>query len=300
MRISVFTLFIFFISTTAWAKISIYACEPEWASLAREIVGKKAEVLMGTSPLENPAKVRVSNNLLNVVRQADMMFCTGGGLESAWLTRAINEANNITLRTNPEALLLVYGSNDVEDKKILPRPHLNPNNILPIAAELTRRLKLLDGVNANFYQKSLDEFSKKWQTSMTLWQKAAIPLKGMRVVISDDSWLDLVKWLDLEVAAKIESEKSYIKNNQRLNEIATDLKANPAKAIIFDNYEDKKPILWLGEKTNTRVVLLPFTVGGSANSGDLYQLFATTINLLLADCKKSICPQLKIEQEVKR
>ncbi len=298
MRIALFIAVVLF-ARIAEAKISIYACEPEWAALAREIVGKKADVLLGTSPLENPANVRVTNDLLNVVRQADMAFCTGGGLEAKWLKRAIEEGNNIRLRTDPKALLLVYGSND-GGLKVLPRPHLNPHNILPIAAEFTNRIKALDAINENFYQNSYEKFAKKWKNSIMNWEKVAAPLKGMRVVISDDSWLDLVKWLGLEVAAKIETKKSYVKNNQHLNEIVADLKKNPAKAIIFANHEDKKPILWLGQKTETRIILLPFTIGGTANSANLNQLFSTTINLLLADCSKTLCPRLDIKQEVKR
>lgn len=299
MRISIFILLLLFNAHKAFAEISIYACEPEWAALAREIVGRKAEVLLGTSPLENPANVRVNNDLLNVVRRADLIFCTGGGLEVKWLKRAIEEGNNISARTNPTAMLLVYGEN-IDREKIIPRPHLNPHNFLPIAVELTKRLKILDAINENFYQKSYEQFALKWKNSIELWEKAAKPLKGMRVVINDDSWLELTKWLGLEVAAKIDTKKGYVENNQRLNEIALGLKENPAKAIIFANFENKKSILWLSQKTKTRVILLPFTVGGAANSANLFQFFATTINLLLVDCSKFTCPKLQIQQEIKR
>lgn len=299
MRISFLILLVFFFTKTAEAKITVYACEPEWASLAREIAGNKAEVLMGTSAYENPTNILVNNKILSVIRAAEMVFCTGGGLEDKWLQRAINESDNLKVRTNPESLFLVYGANKSE-KKVLPRPHLNPNNIPPIAAEFTRRIKILDAINANFYQKSYEEFLTRWQKSIALWEKAAAPIKGMRVVISDDAWLGLVQWLGLEIAAKIDTQKSSIANTKRLNEIADELKKNPARAIIFANYENKEPILWLSKKTKTKVILLPFTVGGAANSSNLSQLFATSINLLLVDCSKSVCPKLKIAAEVKR
>jgi zinc/manganese transport system substrate-binding protein len=299
MRISIFILLGFLFAQSAEAKVSIYACEPEWASLASEIVGNKAEVLKGSVPQENPANVLVTNGVIRVIRTAEMVICTGGGLEDKWLMQAINKAANLKILTNPDALLLVYGAT-ASSSNVVPRPHLNPHNILPVAAEFTRRIKLLDAVNADFYQRSYDKFAAKWQNSILLWEKAAASLKGMRVVIGDDSWLELVKWLNLEVAAKIDTQKSSIKNNEHLNKIATELKAAPASAIIFASYENKKPILWLSEKTKTRLILLPFTVGGSANSGNLFSFFATTVNLLLVDCKKSVCPNLKIEPEVKR
>lgn len=293
------TFFIVVFSLSAQAKITVYACEPEWASLAREIVGNKADVLSGTSALENPAKVMINNGLLNLIRKADMVFCTGGGFEKKWLIRAINESDNVKVRTNKDALLLVYGSEN-SDKEILPRPHLNPHNIVPVAQEFKEKIKKLDSINAAFYEDSFEKFSKKWSEQILLWEKAAEPLRGKRVIFTDDSWMPLINWLGLEVAAKIESKKGFMKNNQRLNEIVSEVKKNPAEMIIFANYEDKKPILYLSEKTKTRIVLLPFTVGGAANSGNLTQLFSTTINLLLVDCSKNICPRLKIEKEVKR
>ncbi len=120
----------------------------------------------------------------------------------------------------------------------------------------------------------------------------------MKVVISTDSWLELVEWLKLDVVGKIDPKKSYVANNQHLNELVRELKINPARAIIFANYEDKQPILWLSDKTRTRVILLPFTVGGAANSFDLFQMFASTINLLLVDCTKVACASLVISEAV--
>ena len=293
MRVKIFIFLLCFSVKAAEAKITIFACEPEWASLAYEIVGNKAQIVTGTSPMENVANVRVSNGLLKAIRSADMVFCSGGGLEAKWLTRAINESDNVAARTNSEALFLISGD-IARSEKVLPRAHLNPYNIALVATEFTRRIKLLDAIDSSFYQTSYEKFSVKWQNSIKLWEKAAEPLKGMRVVISDDSWLDLTRWLGLNIAAKIETKKSFIKNNQSLNEIVLELKNNPAEAIIFANYEDKKAIFWLSEKTKTRVILLPFTVGGAANSSDLFSLFATTINLLLTDCSKSLCPKLAI------
>lgn len=293
MRVSVLILLLLLSVKAAEAKVAIFVCEPEWASLAREIVGNKAQILTGSSPMENVRNIRVNSGLVRVIRTADMVFCSGGGLESKWLNKAIEESGNVSARTNPEALFLISGDAD-RGAKILPRVHLNPYNIALVATEFTRRVKLLDAVNASFYQGSYEKFSVKWQNSIKLWEKAAVPLKGMRVVINDDSWLDLARWLGLEVAAKIETQKSFVKNNQNLNGIALELKEKPAKAIIFANYEDKRALFWLGEKTKTRVILLPFTVGGAANSSDLFSLFATTINLLLVDCSKSLCPKLTI------
>ena len=167
-------LFSFFFIANAEAKITIVACEPEWRSLASEIVKDKATTIMVTLPNQNPATLPVTRGLGNIFRTADMVFCSGNGLEEKWLERIINSGDVLSVITNKENLLLAadyatykpssYGAN-------APRVHLNPHNILPIATEFTRRVKLADPLNANFYQRSYEEFSVKWNKSIRFGKK---------------------------------------------------------------------------------------------------------------------------------
>lgn len=296
---------LFFFAKSAYAKVTIFACEPEWGSLAKEIVGNKADVLIVTKGDQNPRTLKAKSGVLNVVRKADMVFCSGDGLESAWLDRAIKSSYNLKVQNNKISYFLaadflkekeqkVDASAQSKDLTNKPRVHLNPNNITKIAAEFTNRIKLIDPINANFYQNSHQNFSTKWLGAIERWQKVAQPLRGMKVVIQDDAWLDLTNWLELEVVAKIDDKPRVIANTKNLNDLVKVLKKNPAQVIIFANYEDKKSVLWLSKKTKTRAVLLPFTVYGSANANDLFQMFSTTITLLSADCTKVVCPSLAI------
>lgn len=288
-----FLTFAFFIFVqSAQAEVLIFACEPEWASLAREIVGNKARVILATKANEDPAAVRVTTDLLKLIRPADMVFCTGNGLEASWLDIALNKSGNLTVLTRPNNILFAYDY--AVTKSSSSRIHLNPYNIASVAAEFTRRIKLIDGLNEIFYQKSYENFSERWQKAIVFWQSAAGPLKDMRVVVQNDNWQEMINWLGMKVAIKIEPQKTRLANNKVLSEALRTLKENPASAIIFANYEEKTSVMWLSEKSRTRLVLLPFTVGGAANSADLFQLFSTTINLLRADCTRVLCPPMMI------
>lgn len=301
MKKIIIFLLLFFSCVRAEARITVLACEPEWRSLVSEIVKDRARVIMAIASNQNPLEIRVTQGLANTFRTADMVICSGGGLEEKWLNRAINAGDNLQVITNKNNLMLAfnYASSKTPIRNGIPaRIHLNPYNILPIAAEFTNRIKIADPLNADFYQKSYEEFARKWLDSIRVWEEAAKPLKGMKIVVSDNSWAELAKWLKLEVVATIDKRKGFIDNNQQLNEVLHSLKANPAQAIVFANYEDKTPILWLSERSKTRVILLPFTVGGAANSHDLFALFSTTINLLLADCTKVVCPSISMSQAV--
>ena len=45
--------------------------------------------------------------------------------------------------------------------------------------------------------------------------------------------------------------------------------------------EDEKPSMWLANKTNIPQIILPFTIGGNKNSGNLFKLFDDTVNKLV-------------------
>ena len=58
-----------------------------------------------------------------------------------------------------------------------------------------------------------------------------------------------------------------------------------ALAILRAAYQDPKPGDWLSEHTGVPAVTLPFTVGGDEQSKDLFGLFDSTIDKLVAVAK---------------
>ena len=50
--------------------------------------------------------------------------------------------------------------------------------------------------------------------------------------------------------------------------------------IIRTPYDPDKASKWFSEKTGTRAVVLPYTIGGDSQSGDLFALFDRIIALL--------------------
>lgn len=303
---------LFLLAKTAEAKITILACEPEWASLAQEIVKNKAEIKIATSADQDPRNIEVKTVLATMARNADLLFCSGGDLESKWFPTLIARSYNMKIMSNESNVLLAldyvekpkFSEKENADKvnkdravKSNARVHLNPHNITKIAAEFTRRIKLIDAVNANFYQKSFDDFSKKWNEAIKKWEEKAAFLRGVTFVAEDDSWDFLANWLGLKIITLVDVQTGAKPNVVSLHKVVNLLKKNPAEAIIFARFENKKNLLWLRDKTKIRMILLPFTVGGAANSGDLFQLFETTISSLSTDCSSGTCKSLSVQKQ---
>ncbi len=285
------------LANPAQAKLSIFACEPEWASLARVIVQDKMDIDVATNANQNPQLVTVKSALVVPARRAKLIFCTGGDLEKKWLNRLINESNNLAAVTDKNSLMFAYDyaeklqNIDVKYKYLTSgvRVHLNPNNLFKIAAEFTRRVKIIDPLHADFYQSNLEVFVKKLKESIITWEEKAKSLQGISFLANDNSWVYLADWLKINIATIYDPETGKKPDVLRLHSIADSLKANRIEAIIFAGFEDKRSMLWLRDTAKTRVVLVPFSTKGPT---DLFKLYDTIINALLTDCSTGVCKTL--------
>ena len=78
----------------ARAGLKVFACEPEWASLAREIGGAEVETDSATQAMQDPHYIEARPSLIAHMRKADLVVCTGAQLEIGWLPLLLNKANN--------------------------------------------------------------------------------------------------------------------------------------------------------------------------------------------------------------
>ena len=65
--------------------INIFACEPEWGALAKEIGGSKVKIFSATHAKQDPHYIRARPSLIAKARKANIIFCSGAGLEVGWL-----------------------------------------------------------------------------------------------------------------------------------------------------------------------------------------------------------------------
>jgi zinc/manganese transport system substrate-binding protein len=297
MRIpSLVTCFIslFLLPLPALADVHVFAGEPEWAALAKELGGDKVEVTSATSAQEDPHHVRAKPSLLSQMRRADLVVVSGSSLEIGWLPILLQKAGSSSVQPGKPGYmnasdyvtrLEVPTRLDRADGDIHPEgnPHsqTDPHNIALVARELAKRLATVDGANASYYQQRYADFASRWQTAMAKWDKQAAPLRGMKVVVHHKAWAYLNQWLGLQEVGELEPKPGIPPTASHLEELLVTLKTTPADAIVRTPYDAADASQWLSEKTGTKAVILPYTVGGDVQSGDLFSLFDRTIGLLL-------------------
>lgn len=277
---------------SAQAEVNIFACEPEWAALAEEIGGDKVEAFAATHAKQNPHYIRARPSLIAKARHADLILCSGAGLEVGWLPILLQKASSQVQPGSVGYLMAAQYVPILEKPTVVdrsmgdvhpegnPHVHLNPHNILLVANELTRRLESIDSPNAGFYRERLESFTSRWQKAIPRWEKEAANLEGVPIVVHHKSFSYLLDWLQLGKMSSLEPKPGIPPTTSHLEGLLQQLKAAPADVIIRTPYEPDDASVWLSEKTGTPAIVLPYTIDGDAQSGDLFALFDRSISLL--------------------
>lgn len=287
-------LLLLWLPVHAHAALNVFACEPEWAALAREIGGADVTVYSATTALQDPHRIEARPSLIAQMRRANLVVCTGAELEIGWLPVLLREAGNaavqpgrpghfeatryVTLMDKPARLDRAEGDVHAAGN---PHIHTDPRNLLRVSEALSERLAGIDPANAAAYRSRGKDFATRWQSAITRWETRAAPLRGMAVVTQHKSFPYLLAWLGLREVAVLEPKPGVEPSVGHLARVAEQLKATPARVVLRAAYQNPRPADWLAQRAGVPVLALPYTVGGSERATDLFGLFDDTLDQLL-------------------
>lgn len=277
----------------ASAGARVFACEPEWASLAEEIGGEDVAVYSATHGRQDAHHIRARPSLIAQARRADILFCSGAELEVGWLPVLMQRgarrgvqpgqpghimaAEHVELLEKPEKLDRSLG--DIHPSGN-PHVHLDPRNIARLAGVLADRLARVDPDNAAAHRARLASFRERWAAAMEGWRARAEGLRGMKVVVHHKAWPYLIRWAGLERVAVLERVSGAPPTALHLQRLLQGTGAGEAAAILRAPFEPTDAAEWFSGRTGVPVVELPFTVGGHDEARDLFSLFDATLALL--------------------
>ena len=292
-----FRLFILFFTTlptVSYAALNVFACEPEWGALATELGGDAVKVYTATTAMQDPHHIEARPSLIAQMRRAQLAVCTGSELEIGWLPVLLRQSGNATIQPGqPGYFEATRYVTMLEKPAVLDRsqgdihpggnPHIqtDPRNIARVAQALGSRLIEIDPEHGPLYKERLAAFNTRWNAAMARWQVQAAPLKGMRIAVQHRAFPYLEDWLGLKQVAVLEPKPGVEPSVSHLSEVAALLKTTPARAVLRAAYQNPRPAQWLSEHADIPVVVVPFTVSGSARAKDLFGLFDDTIDQLL-------------------
>ena len=277
----------------AGAEIRVLACEPEWAALAEEIGGEDVTVDSATHGRQDAHYIRARPSLIAKVRRADIVFCSGAGLEVGWLPVLMQRGARDNVRPGQPGNIMaadhvrILEQPTVVDRSLgdvhpegNPHVHLDPRNIDILAGVLAERLEIVEPERGDAFRQRLESFRARWADATADWRRRADALADMKIVVYHKAWVYFLNWSGLERVAVMERISGIPPTATQLVQVLEQVESGGGDAIIRAPFEPADAIEWLSDRTGIPILELPFTVGGHAEATDLFSLFDLTLSML--------------------
>lgn len=277
------------------AALEVFTCEPEWAALATELGGDRLEVYSATTGRQDVHAIQARPSLIARFRQADLVICTGAGLEAGWLPVLFRQGGNPGVQPGKPGFLEAAAYVPLLDKPTsldraqgelhaMGNPHiqLDPGNIALVGAAIAERLATLDPDGAGTYRQMEQDFQARWAEASARWNARGAGLRGMGVVTQHRSWTYLENWLGLDEVANLEPKPGIEPSTSHLASLLSIVEGANVSLIIRASYQSPRASEWLSERTGIPAEVLPQTVGAVDGADDLFALFDIIIDRLQA------------------
>jgi zinc/manganese transport system substrate-binding protein len=278
----------------AQAAVKAFACVPEWAELLRVIGGDAVEVTLATTATENPETVHPTPQMIAALGEADLLVCTGAGLEEEWLPSLLERAPNPKIAVDQPGYFMAStavtlmgfadpGHDDGKTHHHAGNPHIqgDPRNIIKVAGQLARRLSDLDPDNAQLYGDNARAFIRDMSSLVKELEAEAAPLKGVNIVVQHESSLYLLTWLGMHDAATVEEAPEVPPGPAHLAEVIGKVPQDNMKFVLYAPFDDPGGASFIAEKAGIPLVKWPFTVGGTADSSTFPDFYRSAVGRLL-------------------
>lgn len=278
----------------AHARLEIFTCEPEWASLATELGGDRVNVFSATTGKQDPHHIEARPSLIAKIRRADLIICTGGELESGWLPILLSKSGNNKIQMGTSGYFMATDYVELLDKPSTVdrsqgdvhsagNPHIqtSPHNIALVAKALNQRLIELDNTNQGAYDSAYTDFIQRWNSAISRWEKQAEAIKHKSFAVDHKSWIYLANWLNVDMSVTLEPKPGVPPTSDYLTGLVKTMNQKNINKIFYAAYTSPRAAEWLAEKTGARAIELPYTIGGNARVNNLFDLFDETIHAMV-------------------
>lgn len=275
--------------------LTVFACEPEWAALARELA-PHAQVRSATHARQDPHHIEARPSLIAALRQADLAVCTGASLEAGWLPALQQRAGNPRVQKGAPGMLFAAEQVPLVDPRPAgspfegdvhsegnPHVHLDPHRLRAVAEVLAQRLQAADPPRAAEIRQRWAAWDTDWRARIAAWEHKAAPLRGLRVAAQHTTFAYLWRWLGVEQVADLEPRPGLPPTPGHLQQVLERSRAAPPRAVVVSAYQDPRSAQWLAQQlgAGATVLQLPSTVTEEAPANTLASFYDHLLERLL-------------------
>jgi zinc/manganese transport system substrate-binding protein len=276
----------------AAAAVKVVTTTEGLAALAREVGGDRASVESLSRGVQDPHFVDANPIIAVKLRNADLLVDVGLDLEIGWLPPLVNQSRNAAIQPGGKARLTAASAVAVLDTPTGPvdrsrgdlhpagDPHFltDPRRAEQVAAAIAGRLAVLDPAGAASYQARLADLRKRLAGATARWQATLAPVKGQKLFSQHRTLTYFLDWSGLVAAGEIEPRPGVPAPPSHLAELVGLAQREGVKAIVVENYYDRRSADVVARHAGAKVVQIPGDVGGEPGARDYEHYLETVVS----------------------
>lgn len=277
------------------APTRVFACEPEWAALAHELL-PGAQVFSATTVLQDPHHIEARPALIAQLRQADLAICTGGGLEGGWLPALQQRAGNAQVQDGAKGMFYAAAHVALIDARAAtlnpfagdvhpggnPHVHVDPDRLAQVAQALSRHLQQHWPASATDVAARHAAFEARWADRIAQWRQRSQVLRGQPVASQHSTFAYLWNWLGMRPIMDLEPRPGLPPTPAHLSGLLKKWAAEPPLAVVVAQHQDARSGRWLTDRAQPArpLLVLPATVAQPSAPQALDLWFDQLVNSL--------------------
>ncbi len=269
-----------------FAKLNIAVSYPYIGAITKAIGANQVETVVLAKGNWDPHFVVPRPSLIAKMRSADALIMNGAQLEIGWLPPLIRRANNPkTNPSSPTLLNLSHYMTLIDKPKSVDRSggdihpdgnphfHLDPENILKLAAVVRDFLSRIDIENRSVYEANYQTFAQSWAQNIKRWDAQMADKKALKVIQFHDNLAYFNHRYGLHNIGTIEPLPGIPPSSRHTIELIKLINAEHPCCILHDVYHSTRTAEFIASKTGIDVVVMPHDIGALESINDLRDLF---------------------------
>ncbi|HSN91958.1 MAG TPA: metal ABC transporter substrate-binding protein [Anaeromyxobacteraceae bacterium] len=252
------------------------------AALVREVGGDRVKVQALARGVSDPHFVDANPMLAVKLRGADLLVDVGLDLEVGWLPPLVVQSRNAEIQPGGSRRLTAASAVSVLDQPTGPvdrsrgdvhpggNPHFltDPGRAVQVAAAIAGKLSALDAAGKADYEARLAAFRSRVEAQAAGWRERLAPLRGRKILTHHRTLSYFLAWTGLVSAGELEPRPGIPPPPAHLAGLVEVARREGVKAIVVENYYDRRSAEAVARGAGASVVQIPGDVGGEAGAKD--------------------------------
>jgi len=275
-------------------KIRVVTTSSDLADMVKVVGSDKVEVVSLCSGVQDMHSVEPKPSMVIKLKAANLVVKVGMDLDM-WVDGLIDAARNPSIRYGAkgyvdasvgiERLEVPKGKIDASmgDIHLYGNPHYqtDPTNAIPITKNILEGLCRIAPKEGEYFKHNRDEYLKKLEERMVIWDREMEKFKGSNIVTYHNSCPYLAMRFGLNVVGHVEPKPGIPPSPAYLASLINLMKEKKVKVILVEPYFPLKGCEMVAKKTGAKVLIFPTSVGGVKEVRTYLELFEYNINQLV-------------------